>query len=343
MKFTPLFRDFYCIRLIQFVAGCLFIGILLATSGCASYRGMPSHGGGKRFDEEQRILAAAIRHAIQQMDLSEVEPTQISMEISSLETSGTGQPNYPGLGNLNFNAGYADTDIELVRRAIGSASNNFDSDDGNFRQDARVSANFQMNPSLRTNNNITREDMQYLKRVLEMHFRHEGFQIVAPAQAKLQVIVLVDVLGTNLSRLDYGLAYRDDLGATCELSYYFINPKNQVVEKAIQSSGSVGRYLETNFRLTPIRKSSRELEKIEGFLTPSRESTVVVENLGALAEVAASSKSNLEILLDTLYQKAVIAIEANNRTDALKAVEAIRLLDPDYSNLPELEQSIAEL
>jgi len=41
--------------------------------------------------------------------------------------------------------------------------------------------------------------------------------------------VLVDVIGTNLSRTDYGVAYRDDLGASCELTYYAINPKNQVL------------------------------------------------------------------------------------------------------------------
>ena len=45
--------------------------LLVASSGCV-FRDIPSHGGGKRFDEEQRMVAKAIRQAVADMDLSEL-------------------------------------------------------------------------------------------------------------------------------------------------------------------------------------------------------------------------------------------------------------------------------
>ena len=35
------------------------IGVLALGPGCGTFRGLPSHGGGKRFDEEQRVVAGA--------------------------------------------------------------------------------------------------------------------------------------------------------------------------------------------------------------------------------------------------------------------------------------------
>ena len=63
----------------------LFFSSLLAS--CATYRGMPSHGGGKRFDEEQRIVAAAIREAVAQIELSGIKARKIALLSSKFPTA----------------------------------------------------------------------------------------------------------------------------------------------------------------------------------------------------------------------------------------------------------------
>lgn len=312
---------------------------------------MPSHGGGKRFDEEQRVLAAAIRHAVMQMDLSGIEGNRVAVEISSLETSGTGQPTYPGLNGVNLSLGYADTD-SFIRRLnqpvttlpgqSQSTQNNYISNDGNDRWDGRAGATYQFNPSLRTNNNITREDVVYLTKVLEMQLRHKGLQLVSPAKAETLLVILVDVLGTNLSRTDYGLAYRDELGATCELTYYALDPKNQVVISPSQSAGACGLYEETNVRFTPIRDEDRTISTLEDSIIAP---VTIWENPleASSAEVSPNGYSRLSSHLDALYQRATIQLEANNRQGAKESIARIRLIDPDYQYLPELQQDLEEL
>lgn len=330
---------------------CLFmcLACLLGVSGCATYRGMPSHGGGKRFDEEQRVVAAAIRHAAQQMDLSALAGKQIALEITNLETTGTGQPFYSGLGNVQLLGSYVDTDsfINRVQRpgaveGIANPNNNYNSDDGNDRREGRVTANYQFNPSLRTNNNITRQDIEYLKRVLQMRLHHEGFQVVGPPKADALLVVLVDVLGTNLSRVDYGVAYRDDLGASCEMTYYAINAKNQVVLSPSKSVGSSANYEELNVRFTPFRTKDRTVESIDSTIIPLPTDTVVTTEAGDVG-IRAGADVDRDARVDALYQEAIIQIESNNRSDARQVIQGIRALDPSFQSLPELEQKLAEM
>lgn len=324
-----------------------FLCLIFLFASCATFRGMPSHGGGKRFDEEQRVLAAAIRHAVTQMDLSGIKGKQVAVDFSNLETSGTGQPIYPGLGAVSLRAGYADTNSFINRVAVPAdpgalGQNNYSSNDGNDRWDGGATAAYQFNPSLRTNNNITREDLNYLKKVVEMQLRHKGLQVVPPTKAETLLVILVDVLGTNLSRTDYGVAYRDELGASCELTYYALNPKNQVVISPSQSVGARGAYEETNVRFTPIRKEEHNLTSLDNSLIAP---VTIWDNSSEapFAEAQTNGYSRLSSYVDALYQRATIQIEANNSEGAAETIERIRALNPEYQNLPELEQGLAEL
>jgi hypothetical protein len=80
------------------------IGLFLpALSACSAWRGMPTHGGGKRFDEEQRVVAGAVRRAIGDMDVAELSGKTVQVQIESVAQIGGGQLILPGLGNLTGN------------------------------------------------------------------------------------------------------------------------------------------------------------------------------------------------------------------------------------------------
>ena len=42
----------------------LLVLFALVASGCGEMRPVPSHGGGKRFDEEQRAVSSAVETAV---------------------------------------------------------------------------------------------------------------------------------------------------------------------------------------------------------------------------------------------------------------------------------------
>jgi hypothetical protein len=56
--------------------------------GCSTYRLVPSHGGGKRFDEEQRAVASCIRNTVTQMDLKALAGRKVNLTIISLSQNG---------------------------------------------------------------------------------------------------------------------------------------------------------------------------------------------------------------------------------------------------------------
>ncbi len=310
---------------------------LVALSGCATFRGMPSHGGGKRFDEEQRVVTAAIRHAAQKMDFSKIKSRRVALEVTSLETSGTGQAFYPGLGKMS---GYYEHSREALR--FISKAGKVTKDNNKDKDLGRWVPNYEFNPSLKANNNITRQDVQYLQRALEMRLRHDGFQIVPLELADVYIVVLVDALGTNLSRRDYGVAYDDDLSATCEMTYYAIHPQTQKVITAAHAVASKGTYMERNFRFTPFRCNARGVRDFNGIIAPlpTKSSSAFRGGRSSSAGVYINPTKKR---LNELSQEAEIAIEANDKSRAKKIVGQIKKLDPHFPDLPELQQAIKSL
>lgn len=312
----------------------------IALSSCATFRGMPSHGGGKRFDEEQRVVTAAIRHAAEKMDFSKIKSRRVAIEVTSLETSGTGQPFYPGLGKMS---GYWEVSKErqLFPDSLGG-TNARARDNDKDKNLGRYIPNFEFNPSLRSNNNITRQDIQYLQRALEMRLRHDGFQIVPQEMADAYIVVLVDALGTNLSRKDYGVAYDDDLGATCEMTYYAINPENQNIISSAKAVASKGTYLERNIRFTPLREHKRSVKNFHGGIVPLPTKATGSFNGGrrTAAKVYVNPTTKM---LNNLVQDAEVALEANDKASARKIIARIKKIDPNNADLPELEQTLNQL
>ena len=321
-------------------AACL----ALVIAGCASYRGMPTHGGGKRFDEEQRVVTASIRHASQQMNFSRLGKRKVAIEVTSLETSGTGQAFYPGLGTVNAYYDWYKEAQEFnydTRNLAPGAGSGYVKDNDSVRDNIRTTPNFEFNPSLRSNNNITRQDVDYLTRVLEMRLRHDGFQIVPLSQAEVYLVVLVDALGTNLSRKDFLVAFDDDLKATCEMTYYAINPPDQKVIFAAQAVASESRYMERNVRFTPIQYHKRNIGTFNERIAPLP--TTAGAFKGGRDGNAGVHVDPVKQKADELAQEASLALDANDRAAAQKLINSIRKIDPNHPDLPDLQQRLQEL
>jgi len=217
--------------------------------GCNSYRMMPSHGGGKRFDEEQRAVASAARKAVADMNVQELFGRKISTTVESLGQSGGGSAQFPGLTSAS--AGYN--------------TNNY-----NYQAPYIVSQQENMNFSLSYNPNVlayptvfsTDQDLRYLDACLQMKLRHQG--IVTPASdAEYMLYVLVDVFGTNRSKQDSIIAWDDTLSATCELTYYAINLKNNKLLFKARRSSAQATYEERSVFGFAAYHIERKLDKIE--------------------------------------------------------------------------------
>src|SRR5437867_3315932 len=59
-------------------------------AGCGAWRGIPTHGGGKRFDEEQRIVAGAIRRTLADMELTELSGKKVAISMECISQDGGG-------------------------------------------------------------------------------------------------------------------------------------------------------------------------------------------------------------------------------------------------------------
>lgn len=75
---------------------------LIFISGCATLTGIPSHGGGKRFAEEQRLVSASIRGTLKSIDVSPLKGKKVAIIYDLVSDEGGG--NISG-GRFNLLAG----------------------------------------------------------------------------------------------------------------------------------------------------------------------------------------------------------------------------------------------
>ena len=221
---------------------CLFVG-------CGTIRGIPSHGGGKRFDEEQRVVAASIRHTVADMQLDALSGKRVRIVFNTMSHSGGGHMQWPGLQSLSFGANHTDENNDETRENYsGSAMSPWSPNNRDINDITRLSLNGNINYRIQENYRAywapTSSDERYLQGVLGMYLSHHGV-IVDHQNPELQLHILVDVLGTNRSRSNYLLWSKDMLAASCELTYYAIDNNGQIV-LAAQRCGASAQYTESS-------------------------------------------------------------------------------------------------
>lgn len=89
--------------------------VLLVTSltGCGTMTGIPSHGGGKRFAVEQRLVAASVRSTLMQIDVSPLKGKKVAIMFEMMQDEGGGTLNG---GRINLitalTAGYVQSPVQ---------------------------------------------------------------------------------------------------------------------------------------------------------------------------------------------------------------------------------------
>ena len=74
----------------SFFRAFVIISLSAAVSACGTLTGIPSHGGGKRFVIEQRLVSTTIRGAIKQIDLTALRGKTVFLQITSINDQGAG-------------------------------------------------------------------------------------------------------------------------------------------------------------------------------------------------------------------------------------------------------------
>jgi len=350
----------------------LVFACAILTTGCASFRGIPSHGGGKRFDEEQRIVAGAIRYAVSDMRFAELAGKRVRLQVTSIPTSGSGNLNPGGLQDISLGLNHYDNISRMVRAfaAQNSASDsttyrwNDNEDDwdrfqhvdgasthdgkvvGENREDSRTTMNaglrYRLDHSYFTQRENTQGDVAYLQAVLDMKASHDGVAIVGNGP-ECVLHVLVDVLGTNRRRRDFVLWKRDDLAATCELTYYARSlGKGELIFAARRAAGRAV-YLED--RVWPVgwQNVSRSFSEHEVAAFPvscsdSDRLAATGHGNGEHGDQPAGEVEEAENgTADSLVERARSQLRVGNQRDAFESLRAVINLDASHPGLQEVE------
>src|SRR3954469_20617955 len=104
-----------------FATSLIVCALLALLPGCGDFRGIPSHGGGKRFDEEQRVVAGAIRQTLADMEFKELAGKKVQINVEAIATDGGGNVVFPGINGIsagiNGNIGNGDL-VQVVPPAV---------------------------------------------------------------------------------------------------------------------------------------------------------------------------------------------------------------------------------
>ncbi|MFC1467492.1 hypothetical protein ACFLQY_02205 [Verrucomicrobiota bacterium] len=309
--------------------------------GCTTYRGVPSHGGGKRFDEEQRLVAASIAQAVDQLDFTAYKGKRVQFVVSELETSGAGYTEEAGLTEISPGPvlwGYKDR-LNIV----------YSGPTGNPRTDKykseKVSAEvkFRTKPIYKPEKQLSGKDVSYLEQVLEMKATFAGVKVVA-RRPDILVYILVDVLGTNRSTLDSLIYVKEELRAACDLTCYVANGKSlDIIQEPMQVSGSA-EYRENKILFTNINKVSyaQGSRKVLDYDRPSfmqvANSELQEESDAVLAmEPVVKKVSDLD-----LYKEAMVLVEKDDLKEARKYIRRIKEIDEESSYVADLAEAIEE-
>ncbi len=324
------------------------VSIAWLATGCSQYRGMPSHGGGKRFDEEQRAVAASIRRTISSMDIAELQGRKTALVVSNLYTSGSGTTTWSGLQDIGLGLGYSAGDTILKRTVPPGTS--YRDDTFSDRDSANLSLRYRPYNSYRAANHGTEGDLRYFRAALEMKARHNGLSVVT-RNPEVLLHVLVDVLGTNHSRRDIVFYAREELKACCEVTYYAQDVKSGKLIFKSRQTGSAASYREGHVFMVPASSVKRSVRYSKPVYFDTAEARprngCPAEIPDDLMEVKRACQQmdpeQRERMLEALYDRARYYIENGRPEQAGDDVQTIREIDPGYKGLGDLQEDLEKL
>lgn len=228
--------------------GLVLLGVLVCFAGvlggCGRFRGIPSHGGGKRFFIEQELVAATARAVAKDIDVTPLKGKRCALYVISMGDQGAG--NILG-GRYSWDAllrgGYqssADTKSDypflpsdsttvttdnvgaLVQTLTtnGTSAINAPSETWTEGYSTNLSGGARLNypGTLHNEAFINPKDGQFLNAVIHEALAIQGVLIVPPQQADVDVYCTVDAFGTCRDRYEFHVYNLEVLTAKTAMS-----------------------------------------------------------------------------------------------------------------------------
>ncbi len=336
----------------------IFLCIILIFAGCLEFRGMPTHGGGKRFSEEQRAVAGAVRRAVADMDLKELKGHPVFVISQSMATSGGGATTYPGLSSLSgyYSSSLTDSKTNYIRTptpTVTPLAYSYFMDSGADTNTNSYNASATINPMFSYNATTypTDQDVTYLTSVLTMKIQHAGALFV-PAGQKYNLYVLIDVLGLNRSRRDSFVFWSDKLQADCEITYYAIDvATNQFLFKARHTSASAsyneysalllnGLVKSHDIKRTPSTPLAVDGDEANWMTEQDKPTTATLAIKADQTKTSDTLKLSVGQYLDTQLMNAQLQVQVGNYDEAKRLINLVRAVDPNHPGLSAIEMQI---
>lgn len=352
----------------------LALALAAALGGCAQFRGIPTHGGGKRFDEEERVVSGSIRRALADMDLKELRGKNVVIQLESIAHSGGGFITFPGIQGISGNYGVGEN-LALNRYLVTPPPNAYipfgDSNNENSSKNYGAGANGTFSTNYNATTLATDPDLAYLRSSLTMKAQHCGLNVVG-ANPDCTLYVLVDVLGTNRSRDDSFVCWTDRLLASCELTYYAQDCKNGQLLFRARHASAESEYCEksiigfTAYKIdrtiasapaTPLPVDGDEVasstaklnEKIVNGVkvakAPPHKARLCLGRFLARAEAKPAEPSlrqSLKKFLETQLANARMQLQAGNLNEAQRLLDSVRAVRPDFPGLNEVQSELMQ-
>ena len=334
----------------------VFLPIILCTA-CGVFRGIPSHGGGKRFDEEQRVVSSSIRHAVAKMDINELQGKRVKIVVSSVAHDGGATVYWPGpqdvgISGYPFDEHVYDNYRRLYKEGVDAGDDSrwvaSFRDENTFDPATNLNARYRPYMTFSPHRVSSDPDIKYLSATLDMSVRHNGITL-ADKDSELILFVLVDVLGTNRSRLDTILYSSDELKASCELTYYAQDRKSGKLIFYARRASAAASYSEDSFCYVRLGGDYSVIEDNTPTPLPIRNGISPKAGNGLSdnpPETDEIDKEEANIkqqdYLNTLLKDEELQIEMNKFDTARKNLEQIIAIEPDYPGLSDLFQRIEE-
>jgi soluble cytochrome b562 len=268
------------------------------------------------------------------MNVQELAGMKVAVAVEAMAQNGGGQLSLPGLSSIS--AGYSKLDTD-------GRTNNLYTREG-WNAGAAVTTEVGFRPTVFA----TDGDLKYLGASLDMKLRHSGISFTSKNPDCI-LYVLVDVLGTNRSKNDNLLFWKDNLRATCELTYYAAEPKTGNLFFTARRSSAESIYSEKGMLFCNDYKTSRSLEPISPTLLPIdgnyagtiRLATAMIASAEANSVAEAnepqspqqSQFAKMRKRLEQKLNETNSYVQSGNLEAAEKTINDIRSIDPEYPGL----------
>ncbi|RRD91034.1 hypothetical protein [Conchiformibius steedae] len=136
-----------CLSSVLTAAGVVYM------TGCSTLTGIPSHGGGKRFAQEQRLVSASVRSTLKNIDITPIKGKEVVLVVEMINDQGSGNING---GRLNFLAaltgGHSSTPVgssvaQFQLFNLGEMGSSYSNTLGGSSSSVTTSSNFLQNYS----------------------------------------------------------------------------------------------------------------------------------------------------------------------------------------------------